>query len=123
MATGMQPNNSKSIIIMTRLYAHEQGISLTTYAFTHNNIGDGLNYLGFHIKLNDYQIKDWNWLIAKEEQRINTWYHRWLSRAGCLVLIKSILEAILVYWMSLAWIPIGVTKRITIICRNFLWRN
>ena len=33
------------------------------------------------------------------------WSHRWLSRASRLVLVKSVLEAIPVYWMSLSWIP------------------
>ena len=87
------------------------------------DINDGLKYLGYHIKPNDYKIKDWNWIIAKIERRINVWYNRWLSRAGRLILIKSVLEAILVYWMTLAWIPIGITNRIKCICRQFLWRN
>ena len=82
------------------------------FHFDHKDLEEGLNYLGFHLKPNDYQIKDWNLLIAKVECRINTWQQTWISRAGRLVLIKSILEAIPVYWMALAGIPKGVIARI-----------
>lgn len=36
-------------------------------------------------------------LVARIEKRLISWSHRWLSWAGRLVLIKSILEAILVF--------------------------
>ena len=42
---------------------------------------------------------------------------------SCLTLIKAVLEAISVYWMSLAWIPKGILKRIQQICCRFLWRG
>jgi hypothetical protein len=46
---------------------------------------------------------------------------QWLSQAGRLVLVKSVLEVILVYWMSLSWIPIGILEKIRRICFKFLW--
>lgn len=96
-ATGMAPNHNKSTIIQTKCLAHEHEHAIQKFPYVCNHIGEGLKYLGFHLKPNDYQIKDWNWLIAKVECRINIWHHRWLSRAGRLVLIKSVLEAIPVY--------------------------
>ena len=57
----------------------------------------GLKYFGFQVKPNSYLKGDWMWLIVKIEKRIRRWSHRWLSRAGRLVLIKSVLEAIPVY--------------------------
>ena len=63
-------------------------------------VGDldmGLKYLGFQVKPNSYLKGDWMWLIVKIEKHIRRWNHRWLSRAGRLVLIKSVLEAIPVY--------------------------
>jgi hypothetical protein len=58
---------------------------------------DGMKYLGFSLKVNNYSKKDWQWLRAKVEKRLHTWDNRWLSRAGQLVLIKFVLEAILVF--------------------------
>ncbi len=50
------------------------------------------------------------WLLGKTEKRILIWSHRWLTRAGRLVLIKYVLEAIPVYWMSLAWILLSLQE-------------
>ena len=61
------------------------------------------------------------WLIEKLEKRLHTWSHRWLSRAGRLILVKSVLEAILVYWMSLSWIPLAILEKARRICLHFLW--
>ena len=49
------------------------------------------------------------------------WSHKWFSRAGRLVLVKAVLEAIPVYWMSLSYIPKGILERIRRICFIFLW--
>ena len=44
-----------------------------------------------------------------------------MSRAGRLVLIKSVLMEIPVYWASLSWVPKGILSSIDKLCRNFLW--
>jgi len=61
--------------------------------------------------------------MAPEEigQKLNTWSHRWLSRAGRLVLVKSVLEAIHVYWMSLSWILKGILEDARKLSSKFLW--
>jgi hypothetical protein len=82
-----------------------------------------LKYLGFLLKPNDYRKTDWRWLIEKLEKRLKCWSHRWLSRAGRLVLIKSVLEAIPVYWMSLAWIPKGTLDKMRKLCFTYLWQG
>jgi hypothetical protein len=72
----------------------------------------GIKYLGFHLKPNCYKKVDWEWLIGKLEKRLKVWSFRWISREGRLTLVKSVLEAIPVYWMSLAWIPKGVLEKV-----------
>lgn len=71
-------------------------------------ISEGIKYLGFFLKPNDYRKSDWKWLIGKLEKILMLWSNKWLSRADRLTLVKSVLEAIPVYWMSIAWIPKGV---------------
>jgi hypothetical protein len=46
----------------------------------------------------------WDWLIAKVEKRLTVWCNRWFSSGGRLVLVKSVIEVISVYWMSLVFI-------------------
>ena len=84
-------------------------------------LDDGLKYLGFFLKPNNYLKKDLVWLIEKLEKILHSWSHRWLSRAGRLVLVKAMLEAIPVYWMSLSWIPKGILEKARWICLHFLW--
>jgi hypothetical protein len=44
-----------------------------------------------------------------------------LSRGGRLVLVKSVLESIMVYWNSIVVIPKGVLDKIQRVCSRFLW--
>lgn len=84
---------------------------------------EGLKYLGYRLKPHGYKIADWIWLITKMEKRLNIWYHKYLSRVGRLILIKAMLEATWVYWMSPTWIIRGILSRIQNICCRFLWKG
>jgi hypothetical protein len=44
-----------------------------------------------------------------------------LSRACKLILVKSVLEAIPIHWLSMAWIPKGTLDKIRKLCFKFLW--
>ena len=59
--------------------------------------------------------------MAKIEQKISHWSFKWLSRAGRLTLVNSILLSILVFWAALTWIPKGILYKIKQICSRFLW--
>jgi len=80
-----------------------------------------IKYLCFLLKADGYYKHVWFWLVSKIAKIINSWSHKSLSRAGILVLIKSVLLTILVYWISLGWVPIGIINKIRRICSNFLW--
>ena len=58
--------------------------------------------------------------MAKCENEIKNWSHRWLYKGGKLVLINFFLEAIHVYWMHFR-IPLGIIENIRKICFKFLW--
>jgi len=60
---------------------------------------------------------------VKIEKRLKEWSFIWKSRTRRLMLIKSVLEAILVFWMSLSWIPKGILNQIFQICFIFLWKG
>ena len=42
---------------------------------------------------------------------------------GRQVLMKSVLEVIPVYWVTLIFIPMGLLEQIRNICYNFLWNG
>ncbi|XP_058754810.1 uncharacterized protein LOC131627972 [Vicia villosa] len=62
-------------------------------------------------------------LFIKDEiwKRINSWIGRALSKAGEEVMIKSVLQSILAYIMSVYLIPDGVVNDIEKILNSFWW--
>ena len=61
------------------------------------DVQDGIKYLAFVLKPNDYQKMDWLWMIGKVEKKLHIWCNKWLSRGGRLILIKVVLEVIAVF--------------------------
>jgi hypothetical protein len=111
-ATGMQINEKKSTISTNAMTYQEVERYKSTFSYEQKPFDEGMKYLGFHLKPNNYRKEDWAWLIEKLEKRLKVWSFHWLSREGRMVLVKSILEAIPVYWMSLAWIPRGILEKL-----------
>eukprot|EP00253_Pinus_taeda_P010693 PITA_10693 len=119
-ATGMQINFRKSQLILEGLNRQEKAQIFSFFPFDMRSMETPFKYLGFWLKPNAYKKKDWNWLIAKIEDRISHWSYKWLSRAGRLTLIKSVLLAMPVYWAALTWVPKGILDKIRRICSRFL---
>jgi hypothetical protein len=122
-ATCMHINVRKSTLSVSNMSEEETNFYKLHFSFEVKDFDLGLKYLGFQLNPNCYLKSDWSWLIAKMEKRLKQWSHIWLSRAGRLVLVKSVLEAIHVYWMSLAWIPIGILERLHRLCFKYLWEG
>eukprot|EP00253_Pinus_taeda_P017096 PITA_17096 len=120
-ATGMQINSRKSQVSVADIDKRERTTLLNLFPFQYQPLDSPLKYLGFWLKLTAYKKEDWKWIIAKLEARISHWSFKWLSRAGKLTLIKSVLLAIPVYWATLTWVPKGVLEKIRRICYRFLW--
>eukprot|EP00253_Pinus_taeda_P014695 PITA_14695 len=122
-ATGMLANHTKSSIILSRTSIHESHLALQLFPYSIHPLDHGLKYLGFWIKPISSKITDWIWLVVKLEKRLNIWSHRYLSRAGRLVLVKAVLEATPVFWMALAWIPRSILARLQQTCNRYLWNG
>jgi hypothetical protein len=117
-ATGMNINEINSTLSTHNMELEEQGCYMDLFPFEQWELDKGLKYLGFHLKPNNYRKGYWKWILDKLEKRLKGWSFRWLSRASRLVMEKFVLEAIQVYWMSLAWIPKGVLE----IARKFYFK-
>jgi len=104
-ATGMLPNQAKSTITCSRTSVQESHFAQQVFPYSIHPLDRGLKYLGFRLKPTSQRIADWVWLVTKLEKKLIVWSFRYLSRAGRLVLIKSVLEATPDFWMALAWIP------------------
>ena len=80
-----------------------------------------MKYLGSPLGAN-FKSKDiWSLIVEKMECRLSGWKRVYLSKGGCLTLLKSILSNSPTYFLSLFPISAIVAKRIEKIQRNFLW--
>lgn len=60
-------------------------------------------------------------LLEKMVGRIKTWTAKFLTYAGRVQLIKSVLFSIQVYWFQIFLLPKKLIQLIESICRKFLW--
>lgn len=65
--------------------------------------------------------EDYGILIDKIRTRITHWTNRFLSMAGRLQLIRSVLLSIVNFWMTGFVLPGACIKEINSICAAFLW--
>jgi ribonuclease HI len=61
--------------------------------------------------------------VTHFEKRINFWCNKWLSLGGRYILVKSVLESLLLYWMSLEKIPNKIHILLRRLIFNFLWNS
>ncbi|XP_057739856.1 uncharacterized protein LOC130956947 [Arachis stenosperma] len=80
-----------------------------------------VRYLGIPLGANPRLVKTWKPIIDKVEDRLSLWKAKFLNKAGKLVLIKSVLNSLPVYYLSLYKMPKGVADRIIGLQRRFQW--
>jgi len=80
-------------------------------------------YLGLTIGGNPSRCSFWEPVVSKIRKKLSVWKGRNLSFAGRVCLIKSVINAIQLFYLSFFKAPIGVCKEITKLQRKFLWDN
>ena len=78
-------------------------------------------YLGMVVGGNPTKQSFWKPVITKIKNKLSTWKGGYLSFAGQICLIKSVITALSLYYFSFYKAPIGVCEIIKNLQRNFLW--
>lgn len=91
------------------------------FRVSHAPVDSFLTYLGFRMNPNTCLNSDWQWLMDIFGRKINNWTHKWLSHGDRLVLVKSLLQNIPIYWMHLFRFPREIISRIDAIIAKFIW--
>lgn len=78
-------------------------------------------YLGVPLHWKKLRTSDWEPLVSKIENRLQSWKGSLLSLGGRVTLLNSVLSAIPLYWLSIYIIPVNIRQKIDRIRKQFLW--
>ena len=78
-------------------------------------------YLGFPLGAHMNTCSAWKPVVKNIENRLASWKVRVLSRAGRLTLMKSVLNSLPVYYMSMFKMPKAIASKIVKLQRRFFW--
>jgi len=119
VVSGLKINFHKSKL--TGINVLSSDIGCYTRTLNCSQMGTMFNYLGLEVGGNPRKKKFWESVLCKLKSRLNVWKGRFLSMAGRICLIKSVITAILLYYLSLFKALELVCKSIISIQRRFLW--
>lgn len=80
-----------------------------------------VRYLGLPLVTKRLNAVDYEPLLEKIKSRMSSWTARYLSYAGRLLLLNSVIASTVNYWMSSFRLPNECIKRIDSLCSAFLW--
>ena len=84
---------------------------------------NSFNYLGIPIVKGKKRVPDWQGMIDKTKNKINSWGIRWLNPARKLILINSILSAYPSYSFSISLAPKKTMKEFTREIKKNSWQG
>lgn len=79
-----------------------------------------IKYLGLPLEANPRRYDSWKGVIDNVRRRLNAWKGRFLSLGRRIVLIKSVINSIPLFFMSVFRIPKKVLKELESLARRFL---
>ncbi|KAB1204039.1 LINE-1 retrotransposable element ORF2 protein [Morella rubra] len=101
--SGLVPNPAKSQVFTCGVTSEVQGRMIEMLGFAVGTLS--VRYLGVPLISSRLEKSDCQTLCNRILARIKSWVNNYLSYAGRLQLIKSVLIAIQAYWSSLFMLP------------------
>ena len=80
-----------------------------------------IRYLGIQLGANHRKVATWRPIIDKIEKKLSGWKASLLSQAGKLVLIKTVLNSLPIFYLGLFKMPKSVAKKIISLQSRFFW--
>ncbi|AAC24057.1 Contains similarity to reverse transcriptase-like protein gb/2244803 from A. thaliana chromosome 4 contig gb/Z97336 [Arabidopsis thaliana] len=117
--SGLRISMEKSTLFLAGTSATAHQTITSTYPFSVGTLP--VRYLGLPLVNKRLSAADYLPLLEKIRQRIGSWTARFLSFAGRLNLISSVLWSICNFWMAAFRLPRGCIREVDKICSAFLW--
>jgi hypothetical protein len=122
-ASGLSIHPMKSIVHYWDLSASDLSTLKGFIPSSFFDLSLGFRYLGYRLKPGASSATDWTWLVSSFERKIGFWCNKWLSLGGRLILVKTVLQSLVVYWMLLERIPAKIITMLRRLSFNFLWND
>ncbi|XP_035830140.1 uncharacterized protein LOC110901221 [Helianthus annuus] len=117
--SGLVPSNAKSTIFLCNVPNHVKERIIELIPFEEGKLP--IKYLGVPLLASRLLVKDCQVLVDQMNKRIMDWKNCFLSFAGRLQLVISVLSSIHVYWASVFILPAKIIKELESIMKWFLW--
>nr|XP_043625578.1 uncharacterized protein LOC122597003 [Erigeron canadensis] len=119
MVSGLSASMPKSTAYFCNVLHAVKSVILSILPFEEGQLP--VKYLGVPLVSSRLVVRDCKLLVDKVQKRVNDWRNKFLSFAGRVQLINSVLSSIHVYWSSVFILPMSVILDIEQIMRRFLW--
>lgn len=117
--SGLKISLEKSTLFMAGFTAQKQEEILNHFPFEAGKLA--VRYLGLPLLTKCMTVTDFLPLVEKIRKRIGSWTWRFLSYAGRVQLINSVIASLTSFWMAAFRLPSGCIKEIERLCSAFLW--
>ncbi|XP_074590006.1 uncharacterized protein LOC141845903 [Curcuma longa] len=118
---GLRANLAKSNIYMAGVDDRGKADLLRITGFCEGTFP--FRYLGVPMAAERLRVSNYEPLLDAVRRKIGGWPKHTLSYAGRLELVRSVLQGIECYWLSILPVPSGVVDKIYGICRSFVWSS
>lgn len=117
--SGLKISLEKSTLFLAGVTTQKQEEIIHHLPFATGNLP--IRYLGLPLLTKNMTVLDYLPLIEKIRKKIGSWTGRFLSYAGRLQLIKSVITSLTNFWMAAFRLPSSCVKEIERLCSAFLW--
>ncbi|XP_039158851.1 uncharacterized protein LOC108959574 [Eucalyptus grandis] len=122
MATGQALNRNKSGIIFSKNcpFGLQENLASEFRVPVLQNYG---KYLGIPSDWGRSKKEMFSWLLGRVQAKLEGWKEKFISKGGKEILIKSVIQAIPHYAMSIFKLPLSLCKTIEKSIARFWWKN
>ncbi|GFZ15678.1 hypothetical protein Acr_25g0000870 [Actinidia rufa] len=117
--SGLRINANKSNVFMAGINSIDMAEIKTITGFRMGKFP--FRYLGIPMAATKLTIEQFMPLTAKISEYISAWVGATLSYAGRSELIRSVIQGVECFWLSILPIPVEVKDKIVTLYKNFLW--
>jgi hypothetical protein len=120
-ASRTEINNAKSNVYFFNCNVQIQNFLTRTLRFRKGCLP--MKYLGMYLNSGPIRQADWQDILTRVEKQIQNWSFRALNAPGCLIMLKSVLQALPVYQLSGRACPKGICSALVSMFNRFLWQG